>query len=321
MQYRENCGHRSNHLRVVLITAFVALVPLGLAQAETTKTKTAQNATVSTLDRIRASNKLVLGYRTDSQPMSYQDQSGQAAGYSVTLCQKIADDVKSELGLQNLAVEWVPLKSTAGVQDVQQGKIDLLCGSDAVSLAQRANVSFSIPIFPGGISALLRSDVSKEFQHALEDRPVPYKPVWRAAPTSPLQNKNMSVVAGTQVEGQLKDRLSKLQINGTILKANSYEEGVKQVTKRSSDVLFGDRAKLLALAKHNADTSKLRVLARHFTYEPIALTLARNDDDFRLIVDRSLSQFYLSSKFGETYVAAFGPADADTVEYFRGMPK
>jgi len=322
MQHRENCGRRLNHLRIIFITAFIALAPLGLAQAETpTKTKTTQTVTTTTLDRIRASSKLVLGYRNDAPPMSYQDQSGQAAGYSVALCQKIADDIKAELGLQNLVVEWVPSTSAAGVQDVQQGKVDLLCGADVASLAQRANVSFSAPIFLGGTSALIRSDASKDFHSALENRPVPYKPVWRASPSSPLQHKKISVVAGTPVASHIKDRLSKLQIAGTIQTVNSYEDAVAQVAKRNSDVLFGDRARLLSLAKNNADASKLRVLTRHFTYEPIALSLARNNDDFRLIVDRSLSQFYASPKFGEVYVAAFGAADADTIEYFRGISK
>jgi polar amino acid transport system substrate-binding protein len=63
------------------------------------------------------------------------------------------------------------------------------------------------------------------------------------------------------------------------------------------------------------------VLTRHFTYEPLALVLARNDDGFRLVVDRALSQFYASPKFGDAYAAVFGPPDADTVEYFRWMPQ
>jgi len=63
------------------------------------------------------------------------------------------------------------------------------------------------------------------------------------------------------------------------------------------------------------------VLTRHYTYEPLALALARNDDDFRLVVDRALTRFYASPKFGETYASVFGTADMDTVEYFRGLPQ
>ena len=93
------------------------------------------------------------------------------------------------------------------------------------------------------------------------------------------------------------------------------------MVKKDSDVLFGDRAVLLGLAKRSPDAKKLRVLTRHYTYEPLALALARNNDDFRLVVDRALLRFYASPKFGDAYLEVFGKPDADTVEFFRGMPR
>ena len=46
-----------------------------------------------------AAGKLTLGYRADARPFSYRDEAGKPAGYSVALCQKIAEQVKTELGL------------------------------------------------------------------------------------------------------------------------------------------------------------------------------------------------------------------------------
>jgi putrescine:ornithine antiporter len=322
---RKSSRKRSRHLQIALAIALAAVTPLRSAQAQSTgttaQTRAVQPASAGTLDRIRASGKLVLGYYTQAQPMSYRDASGHPAGYSVLLCQKIADEVKAELGLQMLAVEWVALTPATGMQNVQQGKIDLLCGSDAASLTNRANVSFSLPIFPGGISALVRSDSSRALQNVLEERPTPYKPIWRASPFSPLQHRTLSVVAGTPTVDWAKDRASKLNLIATLDTVDSYETGVAKVLKRDSDVLFGDRAVLLGLAKRSPDAGKLRVLTRHFTYEPLALALARNDDDFRLVVDRALTRFYASPKFGDAYAAVFGQPDADTVEFFRGMPR
>ena len=207
------------------------------------------------------------------------------------------------------------------MQGVQQGKIDLLCGAVAASLTNRANVSFSLPVFPGGISALLRADAPKALQNVLEERPEPYRPFWRASPFSPIQHKTLSVVAGTSAVAWGKERASKLRLVATLDTVDSYETGLEKVVNHRSDVLFGDRAVLLALAKRSADARKLRVLTRHYTYEPLALALPRNDDDFRLVVDRALTRFYASPKFGGAYAAVFGPPDADTVEFFRGIPR
>ena len=325
MEYRKSSANRSRTFQLALAIALVAVAPPGWGQAQSmepmAQARAVPPATAGTLDRVRAKGKLVLGYYTHAQPMSYRAPSGHAAGYSVMLCQKIADGVKAELGLQQLAVEWVPQTPATGMQNVQQGKIDLLCGSDAASLKNRENVSFSLPIFPGGISSLLRADAPKALKNVLEARPAPYRPIWRASPFSPIQHKTLSVVAGTSAVDWGKERASKLRLVATLDTVDSYETGVAKVVNGDSDVLFGDRAVLLGLAKRSPDASKLRVLTRHYTYEPLALALARNDDDFRLVVDRALSRFYASPKFGEAYAAVFGQPDADTVEYFRGMPQ
>src|SRR4030095_16653272 len=57
-----------------------------------------------TLDRIREGGELRLGHRADAPPFSYQNQSGQPAGYSVALCEKVAEAVKTELGAPALAL-------------------------------------------------------------------------------------------------------------------------------------------------------------------------------------------------------------------------
>jgi putrescine:ornithine antiporter len=323
MQITQLSTSRSPALRFALAFALVAVMPQAWAQsnATTAPVAAAQPAGAGTLDRVRAQGKLVLGYYTDAQPMSYRDPSGDAAGYAVALCRQVADEVKRGLGAPRLAVEWVALTRATGMQTVQQGKVDLLCGADEASLANRANVSFSLPIFPGGISALVRSDASKALQNALEQRPLPYKQIWRASPFSPIRHRTLSVVSGTPAVDWAKDRASKLDLIATLDTVNSYETGIAKVGKRDSDVLFGDRAVLLALAKRSSDAKNLRVLTRHYTYEPQALALARNNDDFRLMVDRALSRFYASPKFGEAYTSVFGMPDADTVEYFRSLPQ
>src|SRR4051794_18269217 len=65
-------------------------------------------AVSATLDRVRESGKMTLGYEVDSRPFSYRDDAGKPGGYAVALCERVADAVKGELGLPELAVEWVP---------------------------------------------------------------------------------------------------------------------------------------------------------------------------------------------------------------------
>ena len=113
------------------------------------------------LDRARGQGKMILGYRADARPFSYKDDAGKAAGYSVALCQKIVDAAKAELSLPKVDVEFVEVTSTDRFDALEQGRIDLLCGSATATLERRRQVAFSIPIFPSGIGALVRAGCAR----------------------------------------------------------------------------------------------------------------------------------------------------------------
>jgi len=277
----------------------------------------AEAADPATLEGVKKSAKLRLGYRDNARPFSYRDESGNAAGYSVALCQKIAEQVKAELQLATLTVDWVPVQVETRFSDLRQGKVDLLCGADSETLTRRKEVAFSIPIFPGGIGALLRSDSSFRLRQVLTKGAAAAGPLWRASPAQILNQQTFSVIKGTTSENWLAGRLDKFQLSAKVLTADSYEDGVKQVLDRSANVFFADRAILLDAAKRSASAGDLIVLDRHFTYEPIALALARNNDDFRLLVDRTLSGLFGSKDVPYLYAKWFGEPDPEALDFFR----
>lgn len=268
-----------------------------------------------TLERIKDSGKLKLGYRADARPLSYRDESGNAAGYSVVLCQRIGEQVKADLGLSTLVVEWVPVTLDGRFRDVQQGRIDLLCGAATATLERRKDVAFSIPIFPGGIGAMLRADAPAGLRDTLAGRPRSH-PLWRGSPAEILNQRTFSVVKGTTTESWLAGRIDTLRITATVAPVDSYEAGVRRVLDRSSDVFFGERAVLLGAATRDS-AADLIVLDRYFTYEPLALALEQNNDDFRLVVDRTLSRLFGSSEFRGLYAKWFGPPNEDALTFFR----
>ena len=88
--------------RIAFTFALVALVAVPVESPATT------------LERVRSSGKLRLGYVADARPFSYQDESGNAAGYAVAVCRSVAEQVKVQLGSAALGVEWLNQISTAG---------------------------------------------------------------------------------------------------------------------------------------------------------------------------------------------------------------
>jgi polar amino acid transport system substrate-binding protein len=275
------------------------------------------SASAGTLDHIRESGKLVLGYRTDARPFSYRNESGAPAGFAVAICERIAKTLAADAGNASLPIEWVVL-SGQGLGSVKTGAVDMLCSAEPATLTNRHDASFSIPIFPGGIAGVVRANGPARLTAALEERPPPYQPLWRGSMPSVLEQRTFAAVARTPGLDWLQERAATLKVPGAkVVSVDGYDIGIERVDSGEMDVLFGDRAQLLDAVVRTKKTDDLRVLTRHFTFEPRALAFARNDDDFRLAVDRALTHLYLSPEFGELYTSTFGKPDADTIAFFR----
>jgi ABC-type amino acid transport substrate-binding protein len=265
-------------------------------------------------DRIKAAGKVVLGYREGAAPFSYKNDQGQPAGYTIDICQVVADDLKVALGVSDLPVEWMPVPIENGFTPVQEGKIDLLCGA-AETLSRRKEVSFSIPIFRGGTGVAVRADSPIQLRKVLNGEPT--GPVWRGSPARLLDKKTFAVVKGTTSEDLLKNTLTRLQITAYIAEVESYQAGVAAILDRSADVLVGDRSILVEASQSSPQPDDLVVIDRTFDSEPVAFPLDRNDADFRLAVDQSLSKLYRSDRFRDIYRKWFGDPDEATETFFR----
>ena len=192
-----------------LIGLALAAVVLGILTTGT------MSASAATLDRIWQASKITLGYRVDAKPFSFQDASGAPTGYSVELCQKVADKLKAELGITELTIDWVPVTLEQRFADVAGGKVDLLCEADSVTLTRRKEVSFSVPVFASGIGAILSANAPRALTNVLSGR-ARSAPIWRASPAEVLNEQTFTVVKGTTAEAWLAGRIDKFQLTAKV---------------------------------------------------------------------------------------------------------
>ena len=273
-------------------------------------------ASAATLDRIRETGTIRLGYLADARPFSFRNDAGAADGFTVALCQQIAGQVKSQVAMPELAVEWVPVTPESRFDSVQGGAIDLLCTPANVTLSRRQQVAFSIPVFAGGNRAILRADSGAALRDALAES-ASTKPVWRGSPAAKvLKETTFGVVSGTTAESWLKTRRATLKVDAKIVTVPDYRSGMQQLKDRQIDVFFGDRVLAYAVIDDPA-REQLVILDNQVMFELAGLALARGDDDFRQVVDAALSKAYRSPDFSETYKKWFGIFDDNTRTFFR----
>lgn len=269
-----------------------------------------------TLDKARQSGRISMGYVAEARPFSYVDVAGKAAGYAIDLCGKVGEAVKTELKLPSLAIDFVALPKDERFAAVAQGKVDLLCGSTQ-SLARRSEVDFSIPILLSGSGAAVRADAPARWVHALSGRDVAAQPIWRGSQGQAPERRVLAVVAGTTLETVMMSRLKQVRVAAEVLSVPDIGAGLQSLLDRRADVFFSDRALLLDAVARSPSRGDLLVLDKLFRRELVSLSVRRDDDDFRLLVDRTLSQLYRSKDFASIYGSHFGTPDAATLDFFQ----
>jgi putrescine:ornithine antiporter len=249
---------------------------------------------------VEPGGRLVIGYHADARPFSYENESGKPVGYAAEICQKVVEIAKAEVGLADERISWVSVTSANRLDLLRKGSIKVLCG-EPVTLSAGKEFAFSMPIFQGGVGALVRSDAPADLVAALSggNRPVP----------------GGSTVAA--VRGAPAQAIANQQLGAQVMPVKDYAQGVQAVLERKASVFFADRSVLLDAVRRNPSFDNLKVMDRRYTTAPVAIALKRGNDDARLAVDRALSRLYRDGEWRAIYVKWFGEPDADTIAFFR----
>ena len=81
-----------------------------------------------TLQQIKKSGQIKIGYRESEPPMSFLDKEGNPSGYSIDICMGIVTEVENKIGM-DVKVEYVPVTADERFKALGDNKIDILCGS------------------------------------------------------------------------------------------------------------------------------------------------------------------------------------------------
>jgi ABC-type amino acid transport substrate-binding protein len=295
-------------------THFVQRLALGALMCACVLGKPVRAA--STLDRVAGAGRLTIGYLADARPFSYQDSAGKPAGYGIDLCARVGEAVKTELKRPELAVNVVAVPFNDRFRAVDDGTIDILCGAEP-TLARRALVDFSIPILLNGMGVVIRSDAPARLRQLLSGQDPKTQPVWRGSRGQAPERHVVAVIGGTTLEQALVDRLRASRIIVEVVPVASNDAGLAMVLQRRADAFFSDRALLLDAARRSSDAKELAVLDRIFRRGKFALAVPRNDDRFRLLVDRTLSHLMQTGELAALYTRHFGAPDRGMLDMFE----
>ncbi|MFP3503532.1 MULTISPECIES: glutamate/aspartate ABC transporter substrate-binding protein [Burkholderia] len=239
-----------------------------------------------TLKKIKDTGVIALGHRESSIPFSYYDQNQQVVGYSREFQMKIVDAVKKKLSLPNLQVKNIPVTSQNRIPLVQNGTVDIECGSTTNNTERQQQAAFSDTIFVIGTRLMTKKDSGvKDF--------------------ADLKGKTVVTTAGTTSERLLRKMNNDKQLGMNIISAkdhgdsfNTLESGRAVAFMMDDALLAGERAK----AKQPGEWV---IVGTPQSEEAYGCMMRKGDTDFKKVVDDAISQVEKSGEAAKIYAKWF----------------
>ncbi len=244
-----------------------------------------------TLAHIKETKTIKIGYRQAQPPMSFVDKDGQPVGYTIDICQEIVTAVKAKIGA-DVEVEYIPVSSENRFNDLISNKIDLLCGATTKTLGRSEKVAFSQLTFVTGASFMTRQGKSIR---------------------NNFGGKKIGVNKGSTTATALQTLFAEIETKAEIVMLDSMAAGIMALKLGELDAVAADQIVLIGLALASGNPGQYEILPDLFSYEPFALAMRRNDDDFRLVADREISRLFRSKDILTIYDKWLG-------QFTRAMP-
>ncbi|MBK7953638.1 MAG: glutamate/aspartate ABC transporter substrate-binding protein [Candidatus Accumulibacter sp.] len=239
-----------------------------------------------TLKKIKETGVITLGHRESSIPFSYYDDKQQVVGYSQELMLKVVDAVKAELKLAKLDVKLVPVTSENRITLVQNGAVDLECGSTTNTTERQKQVAFSNTIFVVGNRLMVKANSAiKDF--------------------ADLAGKNVVTTAGTTSDRLLRQMNESRNMKMKIISAKDHGEAFLTLESGRAVAFVMDEVLLYGELAKAKTTSDWVVVGTPQLYQAYACMMRKDDAAFKKVVDAALAKVMTSGEADKIYARWF----------------
>jgi glutamate/aspartate transport system substrate-binding protein len=278
------------HFGVLLTAAAIGLMTTGAANAQEMG---------PTLNKIKESGVITIGHREASVPFSYIGDDQQPIGYTVDICMQIVDEIKSEIGADELNIEWVPVTPQTRIPLIANGTLDLECGSTTNNLTRQQQVDYAYITYITGTKLLTKKGSGIT---TVED----------------LSGKPIALAQGTTNERAIKEAIEERDIQDVdIVSVRDHSEGFLALETDRVDAYSTDDILLYGLIEKARDPEAYEVVGDFLSYDPYAIMLPQNDSKFRLVVNRRLSELFRTGEIEEIYTKWFEPMGVPMSDLLR----
>lgn len=235
-----------------------------------------------TLQKIKETGTITLGYRESSIPFSYLDSQQRPVGLSLDLCQAIVAKVKEQLGLTNLAVKQVAVNSSNRIPLIVNGTVDIECGGTANNLARQKQVAFSVATFASQPRWLVLTNSGLK-------------------QAADLKGKTVVVTQGSNAVGFVRKINEDQKLNLSVIQAKDHGESMLTLSSGRAVAFLEDDILLAGEKANSRDPASFSFLPGGYELGYYGLMFKKDDAGFKALVDGVLIGMMKSGSFEQTY--------------------
>jgi glutamate/aspartate transport system substrate-binding protein len=240
-----------------------------------------------TLKKINDSGTITLGHRDSSIPFSYiADGSGKPVGYSHDIQLAIVEALKKDLNKPDLQAKYNLVTSQTRIPLVQNGTVDIECGSTTNNAERAQQVAFTTNIFEIGTRLLVKKD--KEGKPSYAD-------------FADLKGKNVVTTAGTTSERIIKAMNADKQMGMNVISAKDHGESFQMLESGRAVAFMMDDALLAGEAAKAKKADDWAVTGTPQSYEIYGCMVRKGDEPFKKAVDDAIIATYKSGEINKIY--------------------
>ncbi|MEM5399511.1 MULTISPECIES: glutamate/aspartate ABC transporter substrate-binding protein [Paraburkholderia] len=233
-----------------------------------------------TLKKIKDTGVISLGHRESSIPFSYYDDKQNVIGYSQDYAMKIVEAVKQKLNMPNLKVKLVPITSQNRIPLVQNGTVDIECGSTTNNAERQQQAAFSNTIFVIGTRLMTKKDSGvKDF--------------------ADLKGKTVVTTAGTTSERLLRKMNQDKSMGMNIISAKDHGESFMTLSTGRAVAFMMDDALLAGERAKSNNPGDFVIVGQPQSREAYGCMMRKNDPEFKKVADDAIAKVQTSGE-GET---------------------
>jgi glutamate/aspartate transport system substrate-binding protein len=246
-----------------------ALLALGAAQADT-------------LSKIKENGAVTMGVRESSGALSYTLGDGKYAGFHVEVCQHVLADVQKKLGLAKMEIKYQPVTSQNRIPLVQNGTVDLECGSTTNNAARQKDVSFAPTMYVEEVRILVKANSGIK---GIAD----------------LNGKTIATTTGTTSVQLLRKNKRAAGMDFKELNGKDHSDSFLLLESGRADAFVMDGQILAGLAAKSKNPADYRIVGEPLSVEPIAIMYRKDDPAFKKAVDDSVRAMIKSGEVAKLY--------------------